>query len=69
MQTGAAMRTKRSPRWMLAPKMSKASPLNWGKGRSFVASGYHFQTACWSARERPIAVISGASRGAVRSGR
>ena len=43
MQTGAAMRRKRSPRWTVAPRMSKASPLNWGKARAFLASGYQLQ--------------------------
>jgi hypothetical protein len=69
MLTGAAIKRKMSPVWMVTLPRWKGPPGIWGKVRADLASGYQAQTACCRARERPMAVMSGARRGAVRSGR
>lgn len=69
MLTGAAMNRKMSPVWMVTLPISKGPPGISGKLMDSLAPGYQAQTACWRARERPMAVMSGARRGAVRRGR
>ena len=69
MQIGAATRRKMSPVWMVTLPISKGPPVISGKLTDFLASGYQAQTACWSAMERPMAVMRGARRGALRRGR
>ena len=73
-----ATMVKMSPGWMVTPPMSNAGPVT-GDLRERAAllgvreveerDGRRTRTASWRARERPIAVISGASRGACRRGR
>ncbi len=63
MQTGGGDEDEEVTALDVGAEDAEAPPLNWGKGWSLVASGYHFQMACWSARESPIAVISGGEPG------
>lgn len=69
MLIGAATSRKMSPVWMVTLPISKGPPSMCGKLMDSLASGYHAHTACWRARERPMAVMRGARRGAVRRGR
>lgn len=63
------MMTKTLPLWMLTEPMCTGPKGSCGNLMSFFASGYQLKTSCWSASERPMAVMSGARRGAPRSGR
>lgn len=63
------MMTKTLPLWMLTEPMWTGPKGSWGNLRSFLAFGYQLKTTCWRASDRPMAVMSGARRGAPRSGR
>lgn len=63
------MMTKRSPLLKLMEPMCQGPASIWGKTRASVALGYQLRTASWRARESPMAVMSGARRGAFLSGR
>ena len=53
-----------------AEPMSTASPLELREGAGLLGVGVEAsRSACWSAMDRPMAVMSGASRGPPRSGR
>lgn len=69
MHSGAAMIRKTSPLWMLMEPRWYGPKPSCGKTRALLASGYQLKTACWRARDRPMAVMRGARRGAPRSGR
>ena len=69
MQTTAGDDQEESPLWIATEPRWKGPPGSCGNGGLAWPSGYKTQTACWRARERPMAVMSGASRGALRRGR
>ncbi len=58
MQSGAATMTKSEPLLTLMDPMCQGPAWIWESAVS-LAFGYQLKTACWSARERPMAVMRG----------